>query len=171
MDKKTLVIIGIVGIILVGMFMKKEASTTQYSPTLAECNANRQPLIAYPYKCVSECEYVGPLTSSCFANSEHISDLGSHVPIGSYMYVADDTRTCSEAYEAVTYPSSYFFKEIWDCFTIVEQPSCNTAADTDCNGCVTSSEFTTYKNLWKQIQVSNDLFVTAKNKWKTLDGC
>ena len=47
----------------------------------------------------------------------------------------------------------------------------NTAADTNCNGCVENSEFVTYANLWVDVQVSNEDFIIAANKWITLDGC
>ena len=47
----------------------------------------------------------------------------------------------------------------------------NTDADTDCDGCVSPSEFTAYANKWIAVEVSNADFVAVANKWITLEGC
>ena len=49
--------------------------------------------------------------------------------------------------------------------------TCNTPADTNCNGCVEMPELLSYISQWKQGSVAMSALLTAVGKWKTGDGC
>lgn len=51
--------------------------------------------------------------------------------------------------------------------------SCNTDADTNCDGCVHDTEFPSAVNDWKgsQTYISDSEFPTVVNKWKSQEGC
>ncbi len=64
-----------------------------------------------------------------------------------------------------------------DCDGIKDEPKkilandATGAGDANCNNCIENTEFTTYKNLWKQTTKTSVQFTEVKNAWKTLEGC
>jgi len=47
----------------------------------------------------------------------------------------------------------------------------NTEADTNYDGCVSFSEFTTYANLWVEGKKTFDQFIESANAWTSQEGC
>ena len=159
-----IIIIILALIFIVPNLQKKEHQVGELSysnphSTMDDCGTERQDMMNDGVKCVGECVQITTETDNC--DESTFSSL-----IGNYHFLYSDTLLCSDTLIHQQHIP-------WDCYYGPQQ-SCNTPADSNCDGCISDiGEWGTAVTNWKTQQggITDDNWVQIVPKWKSQEGC